>query len=155
MNPMAALRLYWQHRQPRERRALSIMALSGVAIGAWSLFWLPGQQRLVEARQAYQEQLALARLAARAQPRQAHNVTALPPSHLHDTALAAGLVVSRFDVDTQAMHLSVSGPASVLLDWLQRMELQGVAVEALVLEVSDGGLQLSVESRLDPSPVAR
>lgn len=150
MNPLPMLRFHWQRRAPRERLALCIMALVGMAISTWLLLWLPGQHRLAQARQAYQEQLALAQLAARAQPRQAYNLTAPPPSNLHDTALAAGLLVGRFDVDAQAVHLSVSGPASVLLNWLQRMELQGVAVEALVLEVSDGGLQLSVESRLDP-----
>lgn len=88
--------------------------------------------------------------ARRAQPWLAGSapVGKLLPSQLNEGALAAGLQVSRFDVDSDNLRMTLTGESGALLEWLQQIEQQGTRLETLVLQVEGEGLQLALMAPL-------
>lgn len=141
---------HWTALQPRERQAVALMAGVLLACAAWLLVWQPSRAALATARESYQTQLLLAAQAHRAGPGQAGGaaVAKPPPSHLNESALAAGLRVSRFDIDSDSLRMTLSGDSGALLGWLQQMEQQGTRLETLVLEVEGEMLQLGLMAPL-------
>jgi general secretion pathway protein M len=141
---------HWVALQRRERQALTLMAAVLLACAAWRLAWQPSTAELAAARESYQEQLLLAAQAHRARPWRAGSAPAGKPlpSQLNESALAAGLRVSRFDIDSDSLRMTLSGESGALLGWLQQTERQGTRWETLVLEVEGEVLQLGLMAPL-------
>jgi general secretion pathway protein M len=150
MKRWQTLRGHWAALQRRERQALTLMAVVLLACVAWRLAWQPSTAQLAAARESYQAQLLLAAQAHRARPWQAGSAPAGKPlpSQLNESALAAGLRVSRFDIDSDSLRMTLSGESGALLGWLQQTEQQGTRFETLVLEVEGEVLQLGLMAPL-------
>jgi general secretion pathway protein M len=150
MKTWHALMGRWNRLQARERLALSIMVAVLVCLAAWQLLWQSSRDHLAQAQEGYRDQLALATQAARAQAWQAGSAPAqtLLPSHLNDSALAAGLQVKQFEIDSDTQRMTLLGDTSALLGWLHLMQQQGLRIESLVLEVEGATLQLVLVAAL-------
>jgi len=150
MKAWHALKRHWDALQARERLALSIMVAVLVCLAAWQLLWQSSRDHLAQAHEHYRAQLALASQAARAQAWQAGSGTAqaLLPSHLSDSAMAAGLQIKHLQIDGDTQRMTLAGDTDALLGWLHLMQQQGLRIESLVLEVEGAVLQLVLVAAL-------
>ena len=139
----------WQRMSTREHRLVSIRGVFILAVAAFSLIWQPTRQRLETVERQYQQQLTLAAQLQQAQPRGNIPVATDRPLSLRvsESVTAAGLELHQMDTDNDLLRLTLSGDAKALLQWLDRTERDGVALQSLTLEKRDAVLEAQVVLR--------
>lgn len=133
----------WQRMSTREQRLVSAMGVFILGALAVTLIWQPARQRLETVERQYQQQLTLAAQLQQAQPRGNIPVAADQPLSLRasESVAAAGLELHQMDTDNDLLRLTLSGDARALLQWLDRTERDGVALQSLTLEKRDTVLE--------------
>ncbi|VVN80632.1 type II secretion system protein GspM [Pseudomonas fluorescens] len=133
----------WQRMSTREQRLVSAMGVFILAALAVTLIWQPARQRLETVERQYQQQLTLAAQLQQAQPRGNIPVATAQPLSLRasESVAAAGLELHQMDTDNDLLRLTLSGDARALLQWLDRTERDGVALQSLTLEKRDAVLE--------------
>lgn len=136
----------WQRLSIRERRLLRVLSIFLLGVVAFSLIWQPTRQRLETVERQYQQQLALAAQLQQARPRSNIPALANQPLSLRasESATAAGLELHQMDSENDLLRLTLSGDAKALLQWLDRTERDGVALQSLTLEKRDAVLEARV-----------
>ncbi|VVN78921.1 type II secretion system protein GspM [Pseudomonas fluorescens] len=139
----------WQRLSTREQRLVSAMGVFILAALAVTLIWQPARQRLETVERQYQQQLTLAAQLQQTQPRGNIPVAADQPLSLRasESVAAAGLELHQMDTDNDLLRLTLSGDAKALLQWLDRTERDGVALQSLTLEKRDAVLEARVVLR--------
>lgn len=139
----------WQRLSLREQRLLLAMGAFLLAVVAFSLIWQPTRQRLETMERQHQQQLAVSAQLQRAQPRSPPPVVTHQSLSLRisESATAAGLEIHQMDTDNDVLRLTLSGDAQALLQWLDRTERDGVALQSLTLEKRDAVLEARVVLR--------
>ncbi|MGO4000826.1 type II secretion system protein GspM [Pseudomonas fluorescens] len=139
----------WQRLSRREQYLLGGLAAFVLSVAAFSLIWLPTQQRLASAERHYQQQLALAAQLQQARPRSQQQSPAEQPLALRisESVLTTGLELQQMDTDNDLLRLTLSGEAMTLLAWLDQIEQQGAVLQALTLDKRDGLLEARVVLR--------
>ncbi|MCP1515989.1 general secretion pathway protein M [Pseudomonas migulae] len=139
----------WQRLSLREQRLLLAMGAFLLAVVAFSLIWQPTRQRLETMERQHQQQLAVSAQLQRAQPRSTRPVVSHQSLSLRvsESATAAGLEIHQMDTDNDVLRLTLSGDAQALLQWLDRTERDGVALQSLTLEKRDAVLEARVVLR--------
>ena len=139
----------WQRLSLREQRLLLAMGAFLLAVVAFSLIWQPTRQRLETMERQHQQQLAVSAQLQRAQPRSPPPVVSHQSLSLRvsESATAAGLEIHQMDTDNDVLRLTLSGDAQALLQWLDRTERDGVALQSLTLEKRDAVLEARVVLR--------
>ncbi|MHC8364830.1 type II secretion system protein GspM [Pseudomonas sp. ZT5P21] len=141
--------LVWQRLSIREQRLLLVVGVFLLVVAVFSLIWQPSLQRLEAVERRYQQQLALAAQLQRAQPRSSVAVVAEQPLSLRisESVAAVGLELHQMEADNDLLRLTLSGEAKTLLQWLDRVERDGAAVQSLTLEKRDAVLEARVVLR--------
>lgn len=139
----------WQRLSLREQRLLLAMGVFLLAVVAFSLIWQPTRQRLETMERQHQQQLAVSAQLQRAQPRSPPPVVSHQSLSLRvsESATEAGLEIHQMDTDNDVLRLTLSGDAQALLQWLDRTERDGVALQSLTLEKRDAVLEARVVLR--------
>ena len=139
----------WQRLSLREQRLLLAMGAFLLAVVAFSLIWQPTRQRLETMERQHQQQLAVSAQLQRVQPRSTPPVVTHQSLSLRvsESATAAGLEIHQMDTDNDVLRLTLSGDAQALLQWLDRTERDGVALQSLTLEKRDAVLEARVVLR--------
>lgn len=139
----------WLRLSLREQRLLLAMGAFLLAVVAFSLIWQPTRQRLETMERQHQQQLAVSAQLQRAQPRSTPPVVSHQSLSLRvsESATAAGLEIHQMDTDNDVLRLTLSGDAQALLQWLDRTERDGVALQSLTLEKRDAVLEARVVLR--------
>ncbi|WP_223554175.1 type II secretion system protein GspM [Pseudomonas sp. BF-R-01] len=139
----------WQRLSLREQRLLLAMGAFLLAVVAFSLIWQPTRQRLETMERQHQQQLAVSAQLQRAQPRSPPPVVSHQSLSLRvsESATEAGLEIHQMDTDNDVLRLTLSGDAKALLQWLDRTERDGVALQSLTLEKRDAVLEARVVLR--------
>ncbi|MFP5423018.1 MAG: type II secretion system protein GspM [Gammaproteobacteria bacterium] len=147
---VATLYQQWQLQPQRERLSLSLLAGFLALAMLYSALWLPLQTRLKDARHWYQVQnelhqymLSNQALAQKASVK-SHVITSLESLQMLVTSTSqdAGLVIERYDFDSNGMRLNLLHvPFRNLLPWLTSLEKQGVhLVELNLTKATDGNV---------------
>lgn len=146
----------WQQRQPREQRAIAVLAVALLAVALWQGVWSPLQQwrdrqqaDSAAAKALYQHlrEHMPALLAGRAVAAQTGQRTL--PELAAGLAVQAGVRLQEPTADA-AGHWQLQASAAqapVLLHWLQQLQQAGVQVSSLELQASDAGWELSAQAR--------
>ena len=137
----------WRRLAIREQRLLMLMGAFVLMVAVFSLIWQPTRERLDAAERQHQRQRILASQLQRAQPRsEASSLVPDQPLSLRisESATAAGLELHQMDADNDLLRLTVSGDGKTLLQWLDRAEREGAALQSLTLEKRDTLLQARV-----------
>ena len=139
----------WQRLSLREQRLLLAMGAFLLAVVAFSLIWQPTRQRLETMERQHRQQLAVSAQLQRAQPRSTPPVVTHQSLSLRvsESATAAELEIHQMDADNDVLRLTLSGDAQALLQWLDRTERDGVAMQSLTLEKRDAVLEARVVLR--------
>lgn len=139
----------WQRISVREQRLLLALGAFLLLVVGFSLIWQPTRQRLETVERQYQQQLGLVAQLQRAQPRGDVPVDSSQPLSLRisDSATAAGLDIHQMETGTDALRLTLSGDAKGLMQWLDGVERDGVALQSLTLEKRDAVLEARVVFR--------
>jgi general secretion pathway protein M len=136
----------WHHISTREQRLLIALGVFILVLLAYSQIWQPTRQRLTGLERDYQQQLLLALQLQQIPPNV--NRTAHPDQPLSlrvsESTAAAGLEMHQMDVDNDVLRLTLSGEAKALLQWLDRVEGEGVALQSLILQKRDARLEAQV-----------
>lgn len=143
------MKVGWQRLSIREQRLLLAVGAFLLVVVVFSLIWQPSRQRLEVVERQHQQQLALAAQLQRAHPRSTVAVVADQPLSLRisESVAATGLELHQMDADNDLLRLTVSGDAKTLLQWLDRVEREGAAVQSLTLEKRDSVLEARVVLR--------
>lgn len=139
----------WQRLSLREQRLLLAMGAFLLAVVAFSLIWQPTRQRLETMERQHQQQLAVSAQLQRAQPRSPPPVVSHQSLSLRvsESATEVGFEIHQMDTDNDVLRLTLSGDAQALLQWLDRTERDGVALQSLTLEKRDAVLEARVVLR--------
>ena len=139
----------WQRLSLREQRLLLAMGAFLLVVVAFSLIWQPTRQRLETMERQHQQQLAVSAQLQRAQPRSTPPVVSHQSLSLRvsESATEVGLEIHQMDTDNDVLRLTLSGDAKALLQWLDRTERDGVALQSLTLEKRDAVLGARVVLR--------
>lgn len=138
----------WQRISRREQRLLQAMSVFLLLVVTFSLIWQPTRQRLDTAERQYQQQRQLAVQLQRAQPQGSKPAIAQPLSlHVSESATSAGLDLAQMEADNDMLRLTLSGDANALLQWLDRVERDGVTLQSLTLEKREAVLEARVVLR--------
>lgn len=139
----------WRRLSVREQRLLLGLSAFVLGVAAFGLIWQPTQQRLATAERQYQQQLALAAQLQQVRPRSHIPQAVDQPLSLRisESVVAAGLELQQMDSDNELLRLTLSGDAMALLQWLDRIERDGVVLQSLTLEKRDTVLEARVVLR--------
>ncbi|KAB0493858.1 type II secretion system protein GspM [Pseudomonas vancouverensis] len=139
----------WQRISAREQRLLQMLAAFLSAVVAYSLIWQPTRQRLESAERQYQQQAQLAAQLLQATPRGRSSVDTRQPFSLRisQSASVAGLEIHQMETDAELLRLTLNGTPQALLQWLDGVEREGVALHTLTLEKRDARLEARVVLR--------
>lgn len=133
----------WHLISIREQRLLIALGVFILALLAYSQIWQPTRQRLTGLERDYQQQLLLALQLQQVPP--SANRTAHPDQPLSlrvsESTAAAGLEMHQMDVDNDVLRLTLSGETKALLQWLDRVEGEGVVLQSLILQKRDARLE--------------
>lgn len=139
------MRAAWQRISRREQWLLQGLSVFLLLVVAFSLIGQPTRQRLDTAEREYQQQRMLSVQLQQAQLQGSRPATPQPLSlHISESATAAGLELAQMEADNDALRLTLSGDANALLQWLDRVERDGVALQSLTLEKRDAVLEARV-----------
>ncbi|WP_322615525.1 type II secretion system protein GspM [Pseudomonas sp. BIC9C] len=133
----------WRRMSVREQRLLQVLGAFLLAVVAFSLIWQPTRQRLETVERQYQQQAGLAAQLQRALPRSQVPVDTDQPLSLRisESAAAAGLEIRQMESDSDLLRVTLNGNAQPLMQWLDGMERNGVALQSLTLEKRDDALE--------------
>jgi general secretion pathway protein M len=133
----------WRRISVREQRLLQVLGAFLLAVVAFSLIWQPTRQRLETVERQYQQQAGLAAQLQRALPRSHFPVDTDQPLSLRisESAAASGLEIRQMESDGDLLRLTLNGNAQPLMQWLDGMEREGVALQTLTLEKRDDALE--------------
>ena len=136
----------WRRISAREQRLLQVSGAFLLAVVAFSLIWQPTRQRLETVERQYQQQTGLAAQLQRALPRSHVPVDSEKPLSLRisESAAAAGLEIRQMESDSDLLRVTLNGNAQPLMQWLDGMERDGVALQTLTLEKRDDALEARV-----------
>ena len=135
----------WQGMPRREQRLLQVLGIFLLVVLAFSLIWQPTRQRLANAELQYRQQQQLSVQLQQAQPQgQLPAITQPLSLHVSESTTVAGLDIAQMEADDEGLRLTVSGDANTLLQWLDRLEREGVALQSLNLERRDAVLEARV-----------
>ena len=135
----------WQGMPRREQRLLQVLGIFLLVVLAFSLIWQPTRQRLANAELQYRQQQQLSVQLQQAQPQDQLPAITQPLSlHVSESTTVAGLDIAQMEADDEGLRLTVSGDANTLLQWLDRLEREGVALQSLNLEKRDAVLEARV-----------
>ena len=139
----------WRRISVREQRLLQVLGAFLLAVVAFSLIWQPNRQRLETVERQYQRQAELAAQMQRASPRNHVPADSGQPLSLRisESAAAAGLEIRQMDSDSDLLRLTLNGNAQPLIQWLDVMERNGVALQSLTLEKRDDVLEVQLVLR--------
>jgi len=139
----------WQRISVREQRLLQALGAFLLIVVAFSLVWQPTRQRLETVERQHQHQLALVAQLQRAQPRSNAPADSGQPLSLRisDSASAAGLDIHQMETDIDSVRLTLSGNANAVMQWLDGVEREGVALQSLTLEKRGAVLEARVVFR--------
>jgi general secretion pathway protein M len=119
-----------------------------LVVVAYTSIWQPTRQRLEVAERQYRQQAELHARILRAEPTRDPTAATRPLSvRVNDSATAAGLDIAEMEVDGDSLRLAVSGDANRLLQWLDRQEREGAALQSLTLEARGSVLEARVVLR--------
>jgi len=139
----------WQRISVREQRLLQALGVFLLLVVGFSLIWQPAHQRLETVERQYQHQMGLVAQLQRAQPRSDLPDDSSQPLSLRisDSATAAGLDIHQMETDIESVRLTLSGNANAVMQWLDGVEREGVALQSLTLEKRDALLEARVVFR--------
>ncbi|MBH1967668.1 MAG: type II secretion system protein M [Pseudomonadales bacterium] len=139
----------WQRISVREQRLLQALGAFLLIVVAFSLIWQPTRQRLETVERQHRHQLALVAQLQHAQPRSNAPADSSQPLSLRisDSATAAGLDIHQMETDVDSVRLTLSGNANAVMQWLDGVEREGVAMQSLTLEKRDALLEARVVFR--------
>lgn len=139
----------WQRISVREQRLLQALGAFLLIVVAFSLIWQPTRQRLETVERQHRHQLALVAQLQHAQPRSNAPADSGQPLSLRisDNATAAGLDIHQMETDVDTVRLTLSGNANAVMQWLDGVEREGVAMQSLTLEKRDALLEARVVFR--------
>lgn len=137
------MRQAWRRMSTREQRLLQVLGAFLLMVVAYALIWQPTRQRLESAERQYQQQVALAAQLQRSAPRRQSTRDSHPSLSLHisQNATAAGMEIQQMESDDDQLRLTLSGTPQALLQWLDGVERDGVALHELTLEKRDAALE--------------
>ncbi|PYY68509.1 type II secretory protein PulM [Pseudomonas jessenii] len=133
----------WLGVSPREQRLLRVLGVFLLTVVAFSLIWQPTRQRLETVERQYQQQMALAAQLQQALPHSHAPVDSAQPLSLRisESAAAVGLEIRQMESETDLLRVTLSGNAQPLMQWLDGIERDGVALQSLTLEKRDDALE--------------
>jgi general secretion pathway protein M len=136
----------WRRISVREQRLLQVSGAFLLAVVAFSLIWQPTRQRLEAVERQYQQQAVLAAQLQRALPRSHVPVDTDQPLSLRisESATAAGLEIRQMESEIDLLRVTLNGNAQPLMQWLDGIERDGVALQTLTLEKRDDALEARV-----------
>lgn len=136
----------WRRISVREQRLLQVSGAFLLAVVAFSLIWQPTRQRLETVERQYQQQAVLAAQLQRALPRSHVPVDTDQPLSLRisESATAAGLEIRQMESENDLLRVTLNGNAQPLMQWLDGIERDGVALQTLTLEKRDDALEARV-----------
>ena len=136
----------WRRISAREQRLLQVSGAFLLAVVAFSLIWQPTRQRLEAVERQYQQQTGLAAQLQRALPRSHVPVDTEKPLSLRisESAAAAGLEIRQMESESDLLRVTLNGNAQPLMQWIDGMERDGVALQTLTLEKRDDALEARV-----------
>ncbi|MNQ24666.1 putative general secretion pathway protein YghD [compost metagenome] len=136
----------WRRISVREQRLLQVSGAFLLAVVAFSLIWQPTRQRLETVERQYQQQTGLAAQLQRALPRSHVPVDTEKPLSLRisESAAAAGLEIRQMESESDLLRVTLNGNAQPLMQWIDGMERDGVALQTLTLEKRDDALEARV-----------
>ena len=139
----------WQRISVREQRLLQALGAFLLIVVGFSLIWQPTRQRLETVERQHRHQLALVAQLQHAQPRSNAPADSGQPLSLRisDNATAAGLDIHQMETDVDTVRLTLSGNANAVMQWLDGVEREGVALQSLTLEKRDVLLEARVVFR--------
>lgn len=139
----------WQRISVREQWLLQALGAFLLLVVGFSLIWQPTRQRLETVERQYQHQLALVAQLQHAQPRSNAPADSSQPLSLRisDSATAAGLDIHQMETDIDSVRLTLSGNANAVMQWLDGVEREGVALQSMTLEKRDALLEARVVFR--------
>jgi general secretion pathway protein M len=139
----------WRRISAREQQLLQILGAFLLAVVAFSLIWQPTRQRLETVERQYQQQAGLAAQLQRALPRSHVPVDTEKPLSLRisESATTAGLEIRQMESDSDLLRVTLSGNAQPLMQWLDGIERNGVALQSLTLGKRDDALEARLELR--------
>lgn len=139
----------WRRISVREQRLLQVSGAFLLAVVAFSLIWQPTRQRLETVERQHQQQAVLAAQLQRALPRSHVPVDSEKPLSLRisESATAAGLEIRQMESEIDLLRVTLSGNAQPLMQWLDGIERDGVALQTLTLEKRDDALEARVVLR--------
>jgi len=138
----------WQRLSIREQRLVTILGLFVLAIAAYSLVWQPTRLRLESAERGYHQQRHFeAQLQTAPPPTRPVNRDQPLSLRLSESANASGLDVQHMETDNGQIRLTLSGNANTLLQWLDRLERDGLTLDNLTLERREAALEARVVVR--------
>ncbi|MBV7525147.1 hypothetical protein PS647_00121 [Pseudomonas fluorescens] len=139
----------WRRISVREQRLLQVSGAFLLAVVAFSLIWQPTRQRLETVERQYQQQAVLAAQLQRALPRSHVPVDTDQPLSLRisESATAAGLEIRQMENENDLLRVTLNGNAQPLMQWLDGIERDGVALQTLTLEKRDDALEARVVLR--------
>lgn len=142
------MKAYWRRISRREQQLLQALGMFLLLVMAFSLIWQPARQRMDTTERHYQQQRMLSIQLQRAQPQSNRSVISQPLSlHISESAAATGLDLVQMETDNEVLRLTLSGDAKTLLHWLDRVEQDGAALQALTLEKRDAVLEARIMLR--------
>lgn len=141
----------WRALAPRDRLSLTCLALFVLLVLLYLTLWQPAQQRLANARSAFETQRELhAYLQSRAplaRSLASRPQVSIEPARLQGLVTASaggqGLTIERLDSDSDgALQVSVQpAPFAQLLRWFAALEAQGV-------QIAEAGLDRAEDSKV-------
>ena len=136
----------WRRISVREQRLLQVSGAFLLAVVAFSLIWQPTRQRLETVERQHQQQTVLAAQLQRALPRSHVPVDTDQPLSLRisESATAAGLEIRQMESESDLLRVTLNGNAQPLMQWLDGIERDGVALQTLTLEKRDDVLEARV-----------
>jgi len=139
----------WRRLSVREQGLLQVLGAFLLAVVAFSLIWQPNRQRLETVERQYQQQASLAAQLQRASPRSHVPADTGQPLSLRisESAAVAGLEIRQMESDSDLLRLTLNGNAQPLIQWLDAMERNGVALQSLTLEKRDDALEAQLVLR--------
>ncbi|MHC8303834.1 type II secretion system protein GspM [Pseudomonas sp. PB3P13] len=136
------MKAIWRGISRREQRLLQALGIFLLVVVAFSLIWQPTRQRLASAERQYLQQQQLSVQLQQAQPQGKLSAITQPLSlHVSESTTVAGLDIAQMEADNEGLRLTLSGDAKALLQWLDRIEREGVALHSLTLEKRDAVLE--------------
>ena len=157
--PVERARVWWQAREPRERRMLAVMFIALAAFIAWYGISVPLRGLRDDAR-ARHERAASELLATQAAASEIEALGTVRPSPgdvqqlesaVLEAARAAGVAISRHRADgPAALQVDIESVATpALLSWLDALRIEhGIAPDTLDVTESSGALRVSARFAL-------